>query len=340
MPAARVPDNESERLAALEGFNILDTPAEREYDDIVLLASQICNTPIAVISLIDQDRQWFKARIGLDDEETPRDQAFCAHAILEPRKTMIVTDATADDRFSDNPLVTADPSIRFYAGTPLRTHDDMALGTLCVIDRRPRELNDAQVAALEALGRQLSLRLELRRTTEMLRQANEALENLSLTDELTGMYNRRGFFLHAEQQLKLYRSRHSERSLWLMVGDMDGLKYINDTYGHPEGSAAIKKVGEILTQTLRDADIIARPGGDEFAALLPNTMDEVARKVPTRIDRNLAAYNAENNKPYDLGMSIGIVKVGFEDAATIAEIVKQADEAMYENKRRRKQSGV
>jgi diguanylate cyclase (GGDEF)-like protein len=338
MPAARVPDNESERLAALESFNILDTPAEREYDDIVLLASQICNTPIAVISLIDEDRQWFKARIGLDDEETPRDQAFCAHAILEPRKTMIVTDTTADDRFSDNPLVTSDPSIRFYAGTPLRTHDDMALGTLCVIDRRPRELNDAQIAALEALGRQLSLRLELRRTTEMLRKANEALENLSLTDELTGLYNRRGFFLHAEQQLKLYRSRHSERSLWLMVGDMDGLKHINDTYGHPEGSAAIKKVGEILTQTLRDADIIARPGGDEFAALLPNTMDEVAMKVPARIERNLAAYNAENNKPYDLGMSIGIVKVDFEDKTTIAEIVKQADGAMYENKRSRKQS--
>jgi diguanylate cyclase (GGDEF)-like protein len=340
MPAARVPENESDRLAALAAFNIVDTPSEREYDDIVLLASQICNTPIAVISLVEEDRQWFKARVGMEAQETPRDQAFCAYAILEPQKTMIVADATNDHRFFDNPLVLAEPNIRFYAGTPLRTHDDLALGTLCVIDRRPRELNEAQVAALEALGRQLSLRLELRRTTELLRKANEALENLSVTDELTGLYNRRGFFLHAEQQLKLYRSRHSERSLWLMVGDMDGLKHINDTYGHPEGSAAIKKVGEILTQTLRDADIISRLGGDEFAALLPNTMDEVARKVPARIERNLAAYNAENNMPYDLEMSIGIVKVGFEDHATIAEIVKQADEAMYENKRRRKNAVV
>lgn len=333
---ANLPRNESSRLKTLESYAILDTPPEREYDDIVLLASQICGTPIAVVSLIDEDRQWFKARVGLDIDQTHRDHAFCAHAILEPNEMLIVPDATQDKRFSDNPFVTEGDGVRFYAGTPLVTHDEMALGTLCVIDRKPRELNPAQLAALEALGRQLSLRLELRRTSELLRRANEELQNLSLKDELTDLYNRRGFFLHAEQQVKLYRSRKSERSLWLMVGDMDGLKHINDTYGHPEGSAAIKKLGELLTQTLRDADIIARPGGDEFTALLPNTLDEVAEKLPERIESNIAGYNETSGKPYNIGISIGLIKVPFDSDSTIASIVKKADEKMYENKRRKK----
>lgn len=336
MGSAPIPYNEVKRLAALQDSGLLDTDPEREFDDIALLASQICGTPISTIALIDESRQWFKARIGMTDRETPREHAFCAHAILDPHNTMIVADATRDERFADNPFVTGDPNIRFYAGTPLLTQDNFALGTLCVIDRIPRELNEGQLGALQALGRQVSLRMELRRTSELLKKANEELQNLSLMDELTGLYNRRGFFLHAEQQLRLFRSRSSERSLWLMVGDMDGLKHINDTYGHPEGSAAIKKVGEILTQTFRDADILARPGGDEFTALILNTLDDVARKVPERLHANLAEYNSESGKPYTLGISIGLVKANFDDETTIADLVKKADEAMYEDKRRRK----
>ena len=194
---------------------------------------------------------------------------FALHAILDPSKMLVVKDATEDVRFADNPLVTEEPNIRFYAGTPLITHDNFALGTLCVIDYRPRELYKNQLAALEALGRQVSLRLELRRKSDLLKKANEELRNLSLMDDLTGLYNRRGFFLHAEQQLKLYRSRESERSVWVMVGDFDGLKQINDAYGHPEGSAAIIKTAEILTITFRDADILARLGGDEFTGTSP-----------------------------------------------------------------------
>jgi diguanylate cyclase (GGDEF)-like protein len=333
---ADLPLNEDARLASLRDHKILDTPPEREFDDVVLLASQVCDTPTAIISLIDETRQWFKARIGFEPTETPREQSFCAHAILHPSSTLVVADATKDERFFDNPLVTGEPGIRFYAGTPLVTHDNHALGTLCVIDQKPRTLNDQQKAALEALGRQLSLRLELRRTSTLLREANEQLRNLSLTDELTGLYNRRGFFMHAEQQLKLYRSRESERSLWLMVGDMDGLKHINDTYGHPEGSAAIKTMAGLLVRSFRDADIIARPGGDEFAALLPNTFDQVAECVPLRLQMNLDEYNASSGKPYTLGMSIGMVKIPFESVSTLADMVKIADEAMYEDKKRRK----
>ncbi len=333
---AALPTNEGARLKALKEHKLLDTPAEREFDDIVLLASQICGTPIAVISLIDESRQWFKAKVGLDAQQTPRDQAFCAHAFLEPHKMLVVEDATADHRFADNPLVTGDPNIRFYAGTPLLTHDDLALGTLCVLDSKPRELNEAQISALEALGRQLSLRLELRRTSALLQRANEELKNLSLTDDLTELYNRRGFFLHSEQQLKLFRSRQSERSLWLMVGDMDGLKQINDTYGHLEGSASIKAISEILMMTFRDADILARLDGDEFVVMMLNTLDEVAEKLPERLEANIADYNDECGKPYSLGISIGFAKANFDDKLSVADLIKIADEAMYKNKRKRK----
>jgi len=327
---------EQVRLAALHDHQILDTLAESEYDDITLLAAQICKTPIALISLVDDTRLWFKSAVGLDVHEMPRDDAFCAYAITKPNETMVVQDTLADKRFSRHPAVTGEPNIRFYAGAPLITSDNLALGTLCVMDSKPRELKREQLEALQALARQLSLRLELRRTTRQLRKANEELKNLSLTDDLTGLYNRRGFFVHAERQLKVFRSRPSENSLWLLLGDLDGLKEINDKHGHTEGSAAIKKAAEILRQTFRDADIIARPGGDEFTVLIPNSADDVAEKVPQRLRANFDAYNSKSRKPYDIEMSVGLVKVDFDEDLTITQLVKAADDAMYDEKRRRK----
>lgn len=173
MLVAPLPVNEDARLAALESYDILDTEREQAYDDFTLLAAQICGTPIALISLIDQRRQWFKSQIGLDIQETPRDQAFCAHAIIDNR-TLIVGDAMNDKRFQDNPLVLGAPEIRFYAGAPLVTAEGHGLGTLCVIDRVPRTLSAEQVAALEALSRQLMTHLDLRRANIALREAESA----------------------------------------------------------------------------------------------------------------------------------------------------------------------
>ncbi len=153
---------EAQRLESLRRYQILDTDPEKGFDDLSLLASFICQTPIALISLVDADRQWFKARKGLEASETPRDISFCTHAIQQP-SLFVVPDATRDDRFKENPLVLSDPRIRFYAGAPLIARDGHALGTLCVIDREARTLSDEQVEALLALRNQAVAQLELRR---------------------------------------------------------------------------------------------------------------------------------------------------------------------------------
>lgn len=159
---APVPANESSRLRLLYRHQILDTPYEDAFDDVTRLASTICETPMASITLIDAGRQWFKSAVGLPNRETPRDQAFCAHAILED-DVMVVEDATTDQRFAGNPFVTGNPGIRFYAGAPLTMPEGLTLGTLCVVDRTPRRLTEAQLDALRVLRRAVVTQLDLRR---------------------------------------------------------------------------------------------------------------------------------------------------------------------------------
>ncbi len=166
------PDNEAARLEALRRYDILDTPPETAFDDITRLAAHVCGTPIALVSLIDADRQWFKSNVGLDAAETPRDISFCAHAILGS-DPLVIPDAREDRRMATSPLVVSGPQIRFYAGIPLITPDGLALGTLCVMDRVPRALGPEQIEALRALGRQVVGQLELRRGANALRDSEE-----------------------------------------------------------------------------------------------------------------------------------------------------------------------
>jgi GAF domain-containing protein len=176
MTEAPRPPNEEGRIEALRGLDILDTPAEKAFDDLVRLALYICETPIAAVSFVDKDRQWFKSKVGISVPETKRDISFCAHALTLPNEPLIVPDASLDPRFSDNPLVTGEPKIRFYAGAPLVTEDGFVLGTLCVIDHVPKELSAAQIKALTVLRNQVMREIELHRKNMELLEANKKLE--------------------------------------------------------------------------------------------------------------------------------------------------------------------
>jgi GAF domain-containing protein len=165
-----IPANEADRLRELRSYKILDTKPEAHFDELTQLAALICGVPISLISLIDSHRQWFKSRFGLDLQETPRAEAFCTHAIMQPAM-FVVPDAAKDERFANNPLVTGDPHVRFYAGAPLATRDGHLLGTLCVIDREPHTLTKDQKAALEILGRQVIANIELRSDLQELKEA-------------------------------------------------------------------------------------------------------------------------------------------------------------------------
>lgn len=210
MQSAVLPINEIDRLAVLHRSSLLDTEVEKSYDDLVWLTSSICQTPIALVSLVDENRQWFKARVGLDVQETSRDSSFCAHAILRPDEVMVVPDTLLDERFIDNPLVIGDPGIRFYAGAPLNTSDGFSLGSLCVIDRVPRVLTEQQQIALRTLARQASVLIELRRTLSKL---HDALGEIKLLKGLLPICSSCKNIRDVEGEwsnMELYIQKHSE----------------------------------------------------------------------------------------------------------------------------------
>ena len=168
--AAPMPSVEAARIAALNRYAILDSEPEEAFDDLVILAAQVCSTPMALLSLVDDHRQWFKSAVGVQIKETPKEISVCAHAIQQ-RELFIVPDLLEDARFRDNPLITSEPRIRFYAGAPLVNEDGFALGTLCVVDREPRELDEGQKEALKTLSRLTLRQMELRQNLQMLKDA-------------------------------------------------------------------------------------------------------------------------------------------------------------------------
>jgi signal transduction histidine kinase len=219
-----LPENETERIEALKEYNILDTLPEKEFDDITRLASEICKTPISLVTLVDTNRQWFKSHFGLEVTETPREMAFCAHAINEPNKMLIVNDASKDERFHDNPLVTDGPKIMFYAGMPLVTKDGFPIGTLCVIDRQPRVITDEQVMLLRALTNQVVTQMELRRKIEQLK-----LYQIELQDAYDNM---EGFAYVASHDLRsplnnIVSLTNLFKELYSAKLDDEGNEYIN-----------------------------------------------------------------------------------------------------------------
>lgn len=347
MIVADLPDNEHERLAELKALDLLDTLPEQAYDDITFLASLICGTPIALMSLVDEQRQWFKSKVGLEAEETHRDMAFCAHAILESDEMLVVPDATEDRRFADNPLVVGDPKVRFYAGVPLTTAAGNALGTLCVIDQTPHELTPEQEAALRALSRQVMAQLELRRNLAELEAASAERDRYeeqlvvyqrrleehlaliaeqSVTDPLTGLKNRRAFLDRLNEEVD--RTNRYGSALSVAMIDVDNFKRYNDTLGHPAGDVALARIGEILLEQSRTSDMVARYGGEEFVVTLPGTDIEGASVLAERFRRGV---EREPWSAQALTVSVGVASVTGPDASP-DDVVRAADEALYRAK--------
>lgn len=249
-----ITQDEQARLETLRSLSILDTPPEERFDRLTRMAKRLFGVPIALVSLVDGNRQWFKSCFGLSVSETSRDISFCGHAILG-NDLFIVPDTTTDERFSDNPLVLNDPYIRFYAGCPLRAPNGSKLGTLCIIDRQPRSFGKDELEALIDLASMVEREL--------------AAVQMATLDELTAISNRRGFIMLAQHSLHLCIRQKLSASLVFV--DLDKFKVINDTFGHAEGDRALIAFAEQMKTTCRDSDIFARLGGDEFAMLLINS---------------------------------------------------------------------
>jgi len=312
---AALPKSEALRLNVLKGYSILDTLAEQAYDDLTLLASHICDTPIALVSLVDRDRQWFKSKIGIDAEQTPRDQSFCAHAILEPENVFVVNDAATDSRFQDNPLVTGAPHIRFYAGASLVSPTGEAIGTLCVIDDHQRGLSERQQQALQALARQVMAQLELRRLVS-------ELETLSTTDGLTGIRNRRA--LDEKLVEEHQRSIRTKAPFSILLLDVDNFKSYNDDFGHQAGDAVLEDVARILQYTVRNYDMAARYGGEEFGVVLPNTEKRGALDLAERVRKEIERAEWMHRR---ITVSVGVATLGF--GQTVPALIEAADKALY-----------
>ncbi|WP_423370845.1 diguanylate cyclase domain-containing protein [Burkholderia sp. LMG 32019] len=323
MQIAPKPADEAARLDTLHSLSILDTPPEERFDRLTRLARRLFDVPIALVSLVDDDRQWFKSHAGLEVTQTSRDVSFCSHALLAGN-TMVIQDALNDNRFHDNPLVTGAPGIRFYAGRPLAAPNGAPIGTLCLIDTRPRSLEPDELALLGDLAHMTEREI--------------AALHFATTDELTQLTNRRGFEILARHVLSLCDrlGRHAV----LLFFDLNDFKSINDRFGHAEGDRALKAFADTLTGGLRDSDVIARLGGDEFVVLLSATDPTDVAEPVERVTQALALRNTADARGYEIRFSVGHVDYDPAHHHDVAGLLASADQRMYEDKQRGKTAGA
>ncbi|MDH4194315.1 MAG: sensor domain-containing diguanylate cyclase [Nitrospirota bacterium] len=318
MKTPDIPQDEKARLTTLRSLNILDTPQEERFDRLTRMSKRMFGVPIALVSLVDENRQWFKSCEGLSVRETPRDISFCGHAILG-NEIFLISDATKDERFADNPLVLNEPHIRFYAGCPLRFPNGSKLGTLCLIDRKPRSLSEEDLEALRDLA-------------SMVERELEAVQ-LATLDELTNISNRRGFMMLSQHGLNFCARQGIPASLVFL--DLNAFKPINDRFGHAEGDWALKAFAAQMKSVFRDSDIFARLGGDEFVVLLTNTSKKLAEDIIERFRQSLGKYIQKANRGYDIAFSYGIVEFNPEKHRTVEAFLAEGDLLMYECKNQR-----
>lgn len=305
-----VPLNETARLIGLHSLRILDTSREKRYDRITRIAQRTFGVEICLISLVDTNRQWFKSRQGLDACETDREISFCGHAILD-EQTFVIPDASKDERFADNPLVSGEPNIRFYAGCPIHAPAGERIGTLCIIDSKPREFSEDDQSILQDLGCMVD---------DELRISAEAT-----VDHLTHIANRRGFVTVANHILAL--CRRSNVSATLLAFDLDNFKQVNDQHGHAAGDAVLQQFSKLLIKCFRSADVVARLGGDEFAVLMTG--------AEASSDPALARLYSMSN---DIGWSAGSAAFDPDRHESVDSLLADADAELYRHKAQRRVS--
>lgn len=315
MKTPDTPANEKERLKTLRSTDILDTDPEERFDRLTRMAKRVFGVSIALVSMVDENRQWFKSKVGLEACETGRDISFCGHAILG-NDIFVIEDALEDERFADNPLVTGEPKIRFYAGAPLRYLDGNKLGTLCIIDQEPRVLDEEDYDMLRDLA-------------EMAEGELCAIQ-LATIDDLTKISNRRGFVALAQNSISLCARQGSPVSM--VFFDLDKFKPINDQFGHAEGDHALIAFADLMRQSFRDSDVFARIGGDEFVVLLTNTEQDRAAQIVERFRSQVDAYNKESKRGYDICFSDGVVSMLPDQDTLVDNLLREADVLMYEKK--------
>lgn len=280
-------ENETARLASVASLRVLDTPADATFDELVELTAWTCHVPIAALSLIDSDRQWFKAHVGLPFAETARDVAFCAHTIAE-EQTLIIPDAKLDPRFRENPFVTGDAEIRFYAGVSIMVDGDLPVGTLCVLDTRPRSMFADERRALEIIARQAGDRLHAIRL------------EWQATDSLTGA-------AAAVTARRWLHDQPTDRPRAAVHVDIDGLAAINADHGDDAGDRVLADTASRLCQAAPDGSLVARIGDDEFAVLLEGaSLDDLTGSIQAL----RAALDSGDERTVDVSMGLATAAAG------------------------------
>ncbi|MDO6465336.1 sensor domain-containing diguanylate cyclase [Pseudoalteromonas carrageenovora] len=310
------PSNEIARLRALRALKILDTAHEERFDRVTRIAKHLFNVSISLVTLIDEDRQWFKSRQGLGVCELPRESSFCGHTINQ-NELLIIPDTSSDERFFDNPFVVGDPKIRFYAGFPLKLKQGVIIGTLCLADDKPRNLSDEEKQLLRDLG-------------SLVEQEIQSIQ-LATIDELTKISNRRGFLSLAEHTLN--NCKKNKVSMTLILFDLNKFKQINDVYGHHEGDFVLTKFAQVMLSSFCDCEVIGRLGGDEFVVMLSDSGTKKADDALLCFTNAIEQTNSILNKPYNIDYSFGVVNFTYNTDKTVVEMIQDADTAMYKQKK-------
>jgi diguanylate cyclase (GGDEF)-like protein len=327
MLIAQKPNNEQSRLASLRALDVLDSAPESQFNTLVRSAALLTGTPVALLSLIDTSRQWFKANTGLPGvTETSRDVAFCAHTILQD-EVLEVPDVRSDPRFAGNPLVTGSAAIRFYAGASICLEDGSRVGALCVLDRRPRKLRPEQLDILRHLAQAAAAALEGRRAIQQLRETSGEMHYHATHDALTGLVNRSEFEVRLRRVLQKVGEDRSEHALLYL--DIDQFKLVNDSCGHAIGDQLLQEVGKLFCATIRARDTLARLGGDEFAIILEHCPVEQAQRIAQQICEAMSNFRfAHDDRSFRVGASIGLVPLD-DRWTTTAAIMQAADASCY-----------